>query len=91
VEPRILEERLFTDSGREQEFVIMRTDGKNGAKIVEPVVKAMIDQIASNDIDVLIIDPFISTHEVEENDNTKMQQVQHSLCVSPTRAMPLSS
>nr|WP_312017818.1 AAA family ATPase [Bradyrhizobium liaoningense] len=43
--------------------------------MVEPVVKALIDEMRRKRIDVLIIDPFVSTHEVEENDNNKIQQV----------------
>jgi hypothetical protein len=60
--------RLFVDSGRDKKFVIARTT-KAGVTVVEPVVKAMIAEIQSKKIDVLIIDPFISCHEVPENDN----------------------
>ncbi|MCK1367232.1 bifunctional DNA primase/polymerase [Bradyrhizobium sp. 62] len=66
--------RLFVDSGRDQEFVVLRNEGK-GTRVVEPVVKSMIAEMIANQIDVLIVDPFISTHEVEENDNSKIQQV----------------
>lgn len=66
--------RLFTDSGREQEFVIARTEGRD-MKIVEPFVKGMVDEIKRREIDVVIIDPFVSTHEVQENDNSAMQRV----------------
>lgn len=66
--------KLFVDSGRDQEFVVLKPDGK-GTKVVEPVVKSMINEMIANQIDVLIVDPFISTHEVEENDNSKIQQV----------------
>jgi hypothetical protein len=75
---RITEEhiggRLFTDSGRDQEFVIVKSDGRN-VRVCEPVVASLIEEIKARAIDVLIIDPFVSTHEVEENDNTRIQQV----------------
>ncbi|MEH2480156.1 hypothetical protein V1282_003513 [Nitrobacteraceae bacterium AZCC 2146] len=52
----------------------MREDGK-GTKVAEPAVQAIIEQMIANEIDVLIIDPFVSTHEVDENANSKIQQV----------------
>lgn len=67
-------DRLFTDSGRDQTFVVMRQDGRT-TKVCEPVVQSIISEIKANKIDVLIVDPFVSTHEVEENDNTRIQQV----------------
>lgn len=66
--------RLFTDSGRDQEFVVMKLDGRN-TKVCEPVVRQIIAEISARQIDVLVVDPFISTHEVEENDNSRIQQV----------------
>lgn len=66
--------RLFTDSGREQQFVIARQDRKD-IKIVEPFVTHMVDEIRRREIDVVIIDPFVSTHEAPENDNSAMQRV----------------
>lgn len=66
--------RLFTDSGRDQEFVIARTEGRD-IKIVEPFVAGMIQEIKRREIDVVIVDPFVSTHEAPENDNSAMQRV----------------
>lgn len=66
--------RLFTDSGRDQEFVIARQEGRD-LKIVEPFVEDMVAEIRRREIDVVIIDPFVSTHEAQENDNGAMQRV----------------
>lgn len=66
--------RLFTDSGREQEFVIMKQDGRN-FKICQPLIEELVVEIQLRQIDVLIVDPFVSTHEVPENDNGAMQRV----------------
>lgn len=74
VSPEVLSKRLYIDSGRDQQFVVLRNENRN-TKVVEPVVEAIIREIVANEIDVLIVDPFISTHEVEENDNTKIQLV----------------
>ncbi|MBY3515723.1 AAA family ATPase [Rhizobium laguerreae] len=66
--------RLFTDSGRDQQFVIARQEGRD-LKIVEPFIEDMVAEIRRRDIDVVIIDPFVSTHEAQENDNGAMQRV----------------
>jgi hypothetical protein len=55
--------RLFVDSGREAEIVIA-VEERDGFKIVRPVVKAVKATIIKNGIDVLIVDPFVSTHNV---------------------------
>lgn len=66
--------RLYTDSGRDQEFVVMRQDGR-GFKVCQPLLDEMVAEIHARKIDVVIIDPFVSTHEVPENDNTAIQRV----------------
>lgn len=66
--------RLFTDSGRDQEFVIARQEGRD-LKVVEPFVEEMVAEIRRREIDVVIIDPFVSTHEAQENDYGAMQRV----------------
>lgn len=67
--------RLFLDTGREQELVIAKEDKKAGVRIIEPVVEAVVSQIQANKIDVKIVDPFVSTHQVNENDNGAIDKV----------------
>lgn len=69
-----LEDRLWVDSGRKQELLIAQ-ETPNGAEIIDPAVDALIKHINMNQIDVLIVDPFISTHEVFENDNSKINMI----------------
>lgn len=66
---------LFLDTGREQELVVMREDKKSGLKVNEPIVEAVVEQIRRNNIDVMIADPFVSTHQVNENDNGAIDKV----------------
>lgn len=66
--------RLFIDSGREQELVVMR-EVRHDLQIVEPIVDAIKRQIIANRIDVLIVDPFVSSHSVNENDNNAIDRV----------------
>jgi AAA domain len=61
-------DRLFLDSGRDQPVVIARTLA-GGTRIMEPVVDNIIAEVIARKIDVLTIDPFVSSHEVPENDN----------------------
>jgi hypothetical protein len=70
-----LEGWLFIDSGRDQEIIIAEQTPKAGAIIAKPVVKSLVDAILDNEIDVLIIDPFVSSHRVTENDNMAMELV----------------
>jgi hypothetical protein len=69
-----LEGWLFTDSGRDQEIIIA-SQTRDGAMIAQPVAAALIETIRANAIDVLSIDPFISSHRVTENDNNAIDLV----------------
>jgi AAA domain len=72
--PDDIGDRLFVDSGREQRLVIATTE-RNGVTIVRPVVDAIVSEIIDRQIDAVIIDPFVSCHEVAENDNTAQDMV----------------
>ena len=66
--------RLFLNSGRDTEIVIGRA-ARDGAIIAEPVVRALKQTIAENAIDVVLVDPFVSSHRVSENDNGAIDAV----------------
>jgi RecA-family ATPase len=76
--------RLFVDSGRTLPIKIA-TKGRNGSRIVDPVVEGVLRTLNENQIDVLIIDPFISSHAVEENNNDDMTSSPKNGVTSPTR------
>jgi phage/plasmid primase-like uncharacterized protein len=61
-------DRLYVDSGRDQPCVIA-SETKDGVKIMAPIVDAIVAEIKARGVDVLTIDPFVSSHEVSENDN----------------------
>jgi AAA domain len=71
IDPKEIAGHLFLDSGRTTKIVIAEQT-KTGAKIVRPVVDALIATIKANDIGVMIVDPFISSHSVIENDNVQI-------------------
>jgi hypothetical protein len=68
IDPAELAGRLFVDTGREMPIKIA-TAGKAGTTVAVPVIEALIATITENRIDVLLIDPFVSSHDVAENDN----------------------
>lgn len=61
-------DRLFIDSGRDTKLVLAQ-ETRSGVEICEPVAASIIEEIRKNKIDVFIIDPFVSSHAVSENDN----------------------
>ena len=69
-----LADRLHVDSGRDQPLCLTETT-KNMTKIAKPVSDRLIAQIKEKQIDVVIIDPFVSSHSVTENDNGAIDKV----------------
>jgi hypothetical protein len=74
VKPEDVAERLYVDSGRDQRCVIA-TETDYGARIAQPVYEQIKQQLLDRHIDVLTIDPFVSSHEVSENDNRAIDAV----------------
>lgn len=68
VGPSAIGDRLFVDSGRDQALCIAK-QLQFGAEVLEPVVEALAQELLRRRIDVLIVDPFVSSHQVSENDN----------------------
>ena len=67
-------DRLCLDSGRDMPIKIAKHD-KTGITIARPLVDELVETIRAREIDALIIDPFVTTHEVSENDNGAMNAV----------------
>ena len=65
---------LFVDSGRTMPIVLVE-EGRHGTVIAKPVVDQIVETIRDRKIDVLIVDPFVSTHRVVENDNGAIDRV----------------
>lgn len=66
--------RLYVDSGRDKEIVIAK-ETRGEMVIAFPLVEALTAEIKARNIDVLIIDPFVASHAVNENDNSKIEGV----------------
>jgi hypothetical protein len=74
IKPHELANRLYADSGRDQALVIAE-ETDSGARIMRPVVDALVEELRARRIDVLILDPFVSSHSLNENDNRAIDMV----------------
>ncbi|MCB1745186.1 MAG: AAA family ATPase, partial [Gammaproteobacteria bacterium] len=74
IPPEWIEGRLFVDSGRRNPMVIAHTT-REGTTVAKPVEDALTATIRANEIDVVVIDPFVSAHSVSENDNNAIDLV----------------
>lgn len=74
VRPEEIEGRLFVDTGREQ-GLCTATQTREGVQIAHPVMGRLEEQIRARKIDVLVVDPFVSSHQVSENDNGAIDRV----------------
>jgi len=69
-----LSNHLFTRSGY-GDRVVIATDGENNTIVETNVVNEIIGFIQKNNVRFLIMDPFISSHTSDENNNSKIDQV----------------
>jgi hypothetical protein len=68
VSPEEISGRLYVDTGRERELSTA-VQTREGVQIIKPELDALANEIQARGIDVLVIDPFVSSHQVTENDN----------------------
>lgn len=69
-----LGDRLHIDNGRDCK-VIIATEGRDGMTVAKPVVSELIGTILDRAIDVFMLDPFVSIHEVSENSNSSIGKI----------------
>jgi AAA domain len=70
-----IEGRFFLDTGREQRIVIAHDGRRDGIIIHRPLISSLVEGLKARAIDVLMLDPFVKTHGVPENDNSAIDQV----------------
>jgi hypothetical protein len=66
-------DRLFVNDAGSS--LCTATKSRDGLVINEPVYAALVAEIRSRRIDALIIDPFVSSHRAEENDNGQIDAI----------------
>jgi hypothetical protein len=75
IKPEDIGDRLHIDG--EKSLVITKTT-RQGTVINTPVVEAVVEAIEALEIDVLFVDPFISSHDAPESDSSAMDLVMKS-------------
>ena len=68
-------DRIFLDSGPEGAELRIAIEDRDGYRIAVPVVEALVAELIERQIDVLVVDPFVSSHGVSENDNGAIDAV----------------
>jgi hypothetical protein len=66
--------RFYVNSGRETPLIIAENT-RDGIRIARPVIEEVKAQIVAKGIGLMIIDPFVSSHRVPENDNSAINTV----------------
>lgn len=72
--PDDIGDRLFLNSGRDDPICIAKQT-RDGITLAVPEVENLVSVLTENRIDVVMIDPFISSHRVTENDNNAVDAV----------------
>lgn len=67
--------RLFVDSGPDGAGLCTATEDRSGFVLRRPITEAVQRELLERKIDVLIVDPFVSSHEIDENANAKIDAV----------------
>lgn len=75
LEPPDICDNLFVDSAMDGAPLCTATEERNGVQLFEPVYDAIKEELLQRGIKVLIIDPFVSSHAVDENSNTKIDKI----------------
>lgn len=74
LDPSAIGDRLFLDSGLDQEL-LLASDKRDDLFLNEAVFRRLEEVIRAEEIDVIIIDPFVSAHQVNEADNGKIDRI----------------
>ncbi len=68
--------RLFVDSALEGAILKLATStASDGLQINRPLVSALTDELLGRGIDYLHVDPFVSSHAANENDNMEIDAI----------------
>jgi hypothetical protein len=70
-----LADRLFMNSGIDAPLKLAGLTTRGQAHVDEEAFEHLEGQLTANKIDVIIVDPFISSHSLPENDNTMIDRL----------------
>lgn len=63
---------IYINSGRDRKLCIAKLLHQAGDTIIYPDKDALIEEARARDVRLIIVDPFVSSHELIENDNVHM-------------------
>ncbi|MBW8296180.1 AAA family ATPase [Sphingopyxis sp.] len=66
---------LYVDSGLEGRTLCTATIRDGQFHLFEPVFRQLARELKRREIDALFLDPFVSSHEVDENDNARVDRI----------------
>ena len=69
ISPADVQGKLFLDSGRDRPLIVAQINAKTGSVIASPIVPLLVAEIKRRKIKLFIVDPFIKSHRLNENDN----------------------
>jgi AAA domain/Primase C terminal 2 (PriCT-2)/RepB DNA-primase from phage plasmid len=72
IDPAEIEGSLFVNC---EEPLVIATRVHDATVVAEPVINGLVSEIRRLQIDALIVDPFVSSHKVPENDNGAIDTV----------------
>lgn len=75
IDPGDIEGSLFVDSAMEGAGLCTATEEAGQFRLLSPVFDALTAELLRRGIDVLVVDPFVSSHEVDENANSKIDKI----------------
>lgn len=68
-------DRFYLDSTRDEPLIVARSIAGGGASINRAAVNRLVEGVSAAGIHVLIVDPLVATHAVNENDNGAINAV----------------
>jgi RecA-family ATPase len=76
ISPADIQDRLFVDSALDGAILkLARSTNSEGLVINRPLVAALTDEMLARGIDYLHVDPFVSSHSANENDNMEIDAI----------------
>lgn len=66
---------LFVDSGLDGRSICTATVRDGQFQLFDPVFRQLTREIRARTIDALFLDPFVSSHEIDENDNARIDRI----------------
>jgi hypothetical protein len=75
IAPAEIETNLFVDSAMEGAGLCTAVEEQGQFHLLLPVYDALTAELTRRGIDMLVVDPFVSSHEVDENANIKIDKI----------------